>query len=82
MYNRVFPKVRAHKRDTDVRQARAQKSQQRPIRLSALAALGVTAGVAVAAVLGGSWYLLTNHNCAFNCTYDHIRALKGLKSGI
>ena len=33
-------------------------------------------------LLGGSWYLLTNCNCAYNCTYDHIRALKGLVSGL
>ena len=30
------------------------------------------------ALLGGSWYFLTNDNCTYNCTYDHIRALKGL----
>ena len=32
--------------------------------------------------LGGSWYLLTNFNCTYNCTYEHIRALKGLLSGL
>ena len=29
-------------------------------------------------VLGGSWYLLTSQNCTHNCTYNPIRALKGL----
>ena len=31
-------------------------------------------------LLGGSWYLLTNYNCTYECTYDPIRALKGLIS--
>ena len=30
------------------------------------------------ALLGGSWYLLSN----YNCTYNHIRALKGLMSKV
>ena len=29
-------------------------------------------------VLGGSWYLLPNNNC----TYNHIRALRGLISTV
>ena len=33
-------------------------------------------------ILGGSWYLETNYTCTYNCTYNHIRALKGLISGL
>ena len=33
-------------------------------------------------VLGGSWYLLTYSNCTYNCTYNPIRALKGLISTV
>ena len=29
----------------------------------------------------GTWYLLTNDNCTYSCTYDHIRALRGRISG-
>ena len=32
--------------------------------------------------LGGSWYLLTSYNCTYHCTYDHMRTLKGLISGL
>ena len=28
-------------------------------------------------LLGGSWYLLANFNCTYNCAYNHIRALNG-----
>ena len=31
-------------------------------------------------LLGGSGYLVTSSNCTYNCTYNHIRALKGLIS--
>ena len=33
-------------------------------------------------LLGGSWYLLTNYNCTYSCTYNHIRALQGPVSGL
>ena len=32
-------------------------------------------------VLGGSWYLLTKYSCTCNCTYNHVKALKGLSVG-
>ena len=32
-------------------------------------------------LLGGSWYFVTTFNCTYICTYNHIRALKGLTSG-
>ena len=34
------------------------------------------------AVLGGSWYLVTNYNCTYNPNYNSIRALKGLISTV
>ena len=33
-------------------------------------------------VLGASWNIVTKFNCTYNCTYHHIRALKGLISGL
>ena len=33
-------------------------------------------------LLGGLWYLLSNYNWTYNCTYNHIKALKGLISGL
>ena len=31
---------------------------------------------------GGSWYLLSNYNCTYSCTYNHIRARIRLISGL
>ena len=33
-------------------------------------------------LLGGSCYLLRNYNGTYTCTYSHLRALKGLISGL
>ena len=33
------------------------------------------------AVLGGSYYLLTNYTCTSNCTHHHLCALQALTSG-
>ena len=33
-------------------------------------------------LLEGSWYVVTNYSCTYTCTYNHIRAPKGLISGL